>query len=738
MPRAGGSLEVDRVREATDLVSLIGEHVRLEQKGREHVGLCPFHDDRSPSMHVVTHKGPGFYKCFACGASGDCFTFVQEYHRVGFGEALQMLADRAGIPLAPRGRDGRNGPAGPGRAEMLEACRFALDLYRSILGHPERGREGRAVIERRGISAEMVEAFGLGFAPPGFDTLRRRVEADGPSMKAAVAAGLLRTRAGGGTYDAFRHRLIFPICDDMGRPIAFGARAVAPDDEPKYLNSPETRIFDKSRTLFGLHLARPAIVEAGATIVTEGYTDVVACHQAGVRNVVGTMGTALTEAHGERLARHADTVILVFDGDEAGQRAADRAVRVFFRSRVDVKVCGLPEGRDPDELLRERGADGFRDLVDGAVDALAWKLERFRAAVDPAAGISARQKALEDFLGELADLGFGAMSPVRRQLVLDHLQRLLHVPAAELEARLTELERDAESRRRRRAERDAAAAKAAAAARPPARAAADVPIDADGRPLVAPADVDVEAEPHDVPYDAAPAIPADADAEVASVAAPATAHGSRARHAAERELAALALDDPAALRAAAATVDADPAWAARLGTAVGGETAPPSSLAAFLAPVEGAPPTVRDPASAAVARRLGAWLAAPDAAEPPGAGAIMDGVRGEDVRARVAALHFDGERLAAAAPEPGPPAILAALEALVRILERDHADRTVSAARRDAASGGVDAHDLAAIIETRRREGTRPAAIARRPDAFAPRRSGRPRGYPDPPRPFRP
>ncbi len=753
MSRTGGNLDVDRVREATDIVSLIGEHVRLDRKGREHVGVCPFHEDHSPSMHVVSHKGPGFYKCFACGASGDCFTFVQEFHRVGFAEALQMLADRAGIPLTPRsGRRDASAEGGSGgeagRGDMLEACSFAHRLYRAVLAHPTHGVTGREVIERRGISPEMVERFGLGFAPPGFETLRRRIEADGRSVQAALAAGLLKRGRAGGTYDAFRNRLMFPICDEMGRTIAFGARAIDPEDTPKYLNSSDSRIFDKSRTLYGLHLARPAIVEAGSVIVTEGYTDVIACHQAGVANVVGTMGTALTDAHAERLARHTDTVILLFDGDEAGQRAADRAVGVFFRGRVDVKVCVLPDGTDPDEMIGSRGVEAFRGLLATAEDALTWKLGRFRSRLDPSAGISARQAAVEEFLGELAELGSAEMPALRRRFVLEQLQHLLHVPAEELAGRLDALERDAAGRRRRPAAATpaptppptAGTARPAAGPRPAAAAppAAEIPCDEEGRPLVAPGDVDADIELESaIPWSpeagsgslpASSASPASAPREIRGARTPL----DRARRAAEREFAALCLEDPAALRSVAATVDADAAWRARLGTASGTPTLS-ATLTGDSAGEGGG--LFTDPASRAVAVALGRWLATPGDVEAPGAGAIMDTVADEAARGVVAALHFDGEKLAAAAPEPGPPAILAALDALVGMHERRRSDAAVRQARLEAAAGAMSADDLAAHLEARRQAGPRPAAIARRPPELTSRRSGRgPARGPAPPR----
>lgn len=439
-----GQTEIERVRAATDLVRVVGEHVALRQKGREYVGLCPFHDDRSPSMHVVVHKGEPFYKCFACGASGDCFTFVMEYHKMSFGEAIRYLADRAGIelePFRPEAPAAGGATSGrPGRDALLKANAFACTFFEEALAGPD-GAEARAAIEARGIRPETAATFRLGYAPgrprERSDVLLRRLGDRASSIRIAEAAGLLRAPESGGRYDTFRHRLVFPICDEVGRPIAFGGRIIDPEDGPKYLNSPESDVFHKSRTLYGLHLARRAIVEARTAIVVEGYTDVVACHQAGVTNAVATLGTALTEEHARRLARLCDGVVLVFDGDEAGMRAADRGVEIFFREPVDIRICVLPGGIDPADLLgRPDGREQFAALVAGATDALAYKLRRFADAFDADAGISTRQKAVEEFLQSLADLGVRRMQGVRRAMITSRIADLLRVPIADVERSL--------------------------------------------------------------------------------------------------------------------------------------------------------------------------------------------------------------------------------------------------------------------------------------------------------------
>jgi DNA primase len=431
-----GQTDIDRVRDATDLVQIVGEHVTLRPKGREHVGLCPFHEDRTPSLAVVTHKGNAFFKCHACGAGGDVFDFVRQYHKMEFGEALRYLADRAGITLSPpkNAQIGNTCSDGPSRANLREANSIAALFFRHTL-KSSAGAQGRLILQGRGISDDVCEAFMLGLAPDAWDGLqsairrRRLAEAD------FAAAGLLKPRREGfGYYDAFRNRLIFPICNDLGQPIAFGARKVDPEDEPKYLNSAESALFHKSRALYGIHLAKRAIIDSRQAIVTEGYTDVIACHQHGVTNVVATLGTALTRDHARALSRLCDVVVLVFDGDEAGQRAADRAVEVFFAETVDIRIAVLPDGLDPDELLRQDGGrERFMQAVASAEDALLFKLRRFMAVLDAAPGLSARQKALEQLLGDLADLGFSSIQGVRKRMVLTHLADLLKLSVSDLE-----------------------------------------------------------------------------------------------------------------------------------------------------------------------------------------------------------------------------------------------------------------------------------------------------------------
>ncbi len=437
MPSRVDHSDVEKVRDATDIVALIAEHVSLHPKGREHVGLCPFHDDHTPSLTVVTHKDNAFYKCHSCGASGDAFNFVMDYHKMSFPEALRHLAERAGVRLSAT-YDRTRDDSGTSAAALRKANAMAASFFRKMLQDREHGAATRSMICDRRIDDTMVEAFGLGAAPAEWDGLVRNARVGGLDIESMVAAGLVKPRPRtDGHYDAFRNRLIFPICDELGRPIAFGGRQLDPADEPKYLNSAESSIFHKSKTLYGLHLAKRAIIDSKQAIVAEGYTDVIACHQAGLDNVVGTLGTALTREHIRLLKRLCDVVVLLFDGDAAGQRAADRAVELFFAESVDIKICILPDGSDPDDVLRQdAGVDRLRNDITAAEDALPYMTNQFRRELRRTDGAAAKYRCLERFMTKLVDLGWHHMPGVRKRQTSADLSHWLGVSIDDLESAL--------------------------------------------------------------------------------------------------------------------------------------------------------------------------------------------------------------------------------------------------------------------------------------------------------------
>jgi len=413
----------DRVRDATDIVRLIGEHVALKSKGRELVGLCPFHNDKNPSMNVV--PGKQIFHCFVCGTGGDAFSFVQKFHKMEFREALEYLAERAGITLTRHQRPAGDGPAPISRGDVLHANATGAEFFKAILAHPEHGKAAREVIAKRRIAPEMVAKFSLGASPDRWDGLITTVQHKRLDPKAFFEAGLFKKRESSeGAYDAFRNRVMFPIHDQIGRVIAFGARKIRDEDEPKYLNSPETRVFNKSGTLYALHHAAKAIQAERTAIITEGYTDVIACHQAGFCNAVATLGTALTREHASVLRRLCDRVILLFDGDEAGQRAADRAVEVFFGEDLDVAIATLnrfTDAKDPDELLkREGGGEVFRTALSAATDLLEYRFVRLRQKLE-GAGMAALSRAMKDEIARLVEMGLNEVEPIRQKLIVKRL-----------------------------------------------------------------------------------------------------------------------------------------------------------------------------------------------------------------------------------------------------------------------------------------------------------------------------
>ncbi len=348
------------IRERVDLAEFIGAYVSLKRTGQNAVGLCPFHGEKRPSFTVSASKQ--LYHCFGCGAGGDLFAFVMQRESVSFPEAVQWLARKANVPLPSR------------ESSVVDRHRQSLyDIHIAAAEHFRRrltGREGdaaRRYLQSRRVTADTIEAFGLGYATASWDDLFTALTAKGWTPAQLQDAGLAVPRTqGGGWYDRFRHRVICPIRDVHGQVVAFGGR-VLDDTLPKYLNSPDTPLFTKGRQLFALDRARQAVSSSGVLVVVEGYFDVIAAHQAGVTNVVATLGTALTPAHLEAVRRLVTRVCLVFDPDDAGVRAALRTVDLFVPLDLRVDVASLPPGKDPDRVIHDDGPDAFRAALDRAV-----------------------------------------------------------------------------------------------------------------------------------------------------------------------------------------------------------------------------------------------------------------------------------------------------------------------------------------------------------------------------------
>jgi DNA primase len=417
-----------QVLAATDIVQLISQTVKLTRRGKNFVGLCPFHNEKSPSFNV--NPAGQYYKCFGCNEGGNAIDFVIKRDRVQFIDALRTLAQAAGIELRGSGqsREGRDE-----RQVMLDAHVAAVSFYQSKLQDPQVGAVAREYLEQRGFNAETIEKFRVGVAPDGWDWLLQH-----PAMRKFPApllaqAGLLKVREkGGGFYDTFRNRLMFPIRNDVGQTVAFGGR-IMPGADPKiakYLNSPESPLFSKGKVLYGLDMARQRIVETGTVAIVEGYTDVMMAHQFGVSNVVAVLGTGLTDQHMKLLRRFANKIVLLFDADAAGDKAADRVVQLFLTQDVELAVASMPEGMDPDEFLLAHGAEAFEKILAGATDVLSFKWKQlarqFKAHEDDLTG---QQKAVEEYLGLLAAArGAGPVDSLRWGSALTRVSRLTEIP----------------------------------------------------------------------------------------------------------------------------------------------------------------------------------------------------------------------------------------------------------------------------------------------------------------------
>jgi DNA primase len=418
---------VERVRAASDIVEVIGQSVPLRRSGRNWMGRCPFHEEKTPSFSV--HGERQFYHCFSCKAGGDVFTFVMESEKVGFLEAVEMLSRRAGIPVPER----RSGEGRGQRARLLEALEAAAAAYEQWLGDPELGARARAYLAGRGLTRDTIRAFRLGLAPAGWDSLATRLRGRVPEQ-VLVEAGLASRRDGGsGVYDRFRNRLMVPLVAPGGAVLGFGARALAVEDQPKYLNSPETPAYHKGAFLFALEQARRAVAPDGEVIVVEGYFDAIALHQAGLANTVATSGTAFTPDQARLLHRLAPRVALTYDGDRAGREAMMRSLGVLLAEGLDVAVVDLPAGEDPDTLMRRGGSGAWRAVREAAADPVEFVHRHVLRAAGPG---DPRERALQ----AVVDLGAAVGDPVRRRLLAERAAQVLGFPEATL-LRAVELKR---------------------------------------------------------------------------------------------------------------------------------------------------------------------------------------------------------------------------------------------------------------------------------------------------------
>ncbi|MBN1127715.1 MAG: DNA primase [Chitinispirillaceae bacterium] len=389
----------EEVRLRADIAAVVGRYVKLRQSGSTLKGLCPFHKEKTPSFHVNPSRG--FFHCFGCGKGGDVFRFLQEIEGVSFPEALTMLAEETGVTLAVHrapheaSPDAPDAPALP-KSVMLEIHKAAADFFYGQIRH---GPEAVAYLKSRGLAPETVRDFRLGYAPQGWTSLISFAGKKGISVDALVACGLAIRKEDGGTYDRFRDRIMFSLFDLSGRVVAFAGRGRDKDATPKYLNSPETPIYRKKEFLYGLNLTRQYIKDEKQVLVVEGYMDFLTLYQSGIRNVVATSGTAMTAEHAHLLKRFTPRVVLVFDGDEAGQAAARRGVFTLAPFDLEVSVLVLPPEEDPDSYVKNRGPGEFKTLVAGAQPAAEFIIGK--AIAEHGSGTARGQKAVIEQLAPL-------------------------------------------------------------------------------------------------------------------------------------------------------------------------------------------------------------------------------------------------------------------------------------------------------------------------------------------------
>ena len=431
MSAGAGSDYKAQVLAAVNLVELIGRSVALKRVGKDYKGLCPFHQEKTASFKVDPVKQ--YFYCFGCKASGNAIDFVMKRDRVEFLDALKLLGEQAGIEMPRFG--GSKQKTGE-RQALLEMHSAACAFFEKLLSHPEHGSAARAYLERRGFDKASIQRFQIGLALDSWDALvKGPVGRKFPPQQLAIG-GLVKARErGDGFYDTFRNRLIFPIRNENGQVIAFGGRKMPESQDPaKYLNSPETPLFSKSRCVFGVDLARQSMVETRTAVVVEGYTDVVMAHQFGVSNVVSVLGTAMTEQHVALLRRFADRVVLLFDADRAGDAAVDRAVSLFLTQPIEILIASMPQGVDPDEYLLEQEADAFRALLGQAADALSYKWKQLiRQFNESGQDLTGQQKAVEAYLEVLAAArGSGPVDGLRWGSALARVSRLTDIPVDEL------------------------------------------------------------------------------------------------------------------------------------------------------------------------------------------------------------------------------------------------------------------------------------------------------------------
>ena len=390
---------VDEIREQSDIVEVISESgVPLKPAGKDYNARCPFHDEKTPSFSVSPQKQ--MFYCFGCQTGGNVISFVQKYEGKTFVETVEWLADRLGMVLP--NQDPQANQISRKRVELQDLNRFAADYFHKQLLNPSVGGRSIAYLKNRGVKDETIRKFQLGYTTSGRRNLVKAATQDGFSIQQLEDTGLIKNDEQG-PVDRFRGRVIFPICDERGVPVGFGGRAVAVDLLPKYLNSPATTLYDKSKVLYNLCHARSKIQKTGTAILVEGYLDALMLHQAGVENVVASLGTSLSESHASLLKRFAEEVVIVYDGDSAGSQATLRGLRLLVKESIRVRIAMLPSDEDPDSFVRARGIDGFNEEVVKAINLIEFQIQR-AVRQDVLRRVDVKSQAVKDIAQTLSNV----------------------------------------------------------------------------------------------------------------------------------------------------------------------------------------------------------------------------------------------------------------------------------------------------------------------------------------------
>ncbi len=410
---------VDEIRQRTDLVSLINEYIKLERRGKNMVGLCPFHNEKTPSFSVSPDKQ--LYHCFGCGASGNVFSLIMQMENLTFPEAAHYLARKAGVTVPEK--KAQTGVESL-KDKIYRLNELAARFYAYHLHNSEGGKKAYNYLLKRGIKQEAIELFKLGYAPPGWTGFYNFALKKGAPPDLMVKSGLVSPGREKGYYDRFRDRVMFPIFNISGKIAGFGGRTMSEGDKsgPKYLNSPETPVFDKGNMLYGLNLAREEIRRQKKAIVTEGYTDVITAYQAGIKNCVASLGTALTAEQGRLLRNQADTVVTAYDSDTAGQAATWRGLAILQSTGCLVEVAEMPEGSDPDTFIRKNGPEKFHDLVSEALPLIKYRLQQLKKRHDLTS-----DKGRIDFIEELMPFLLTAVNQIEQDYYLKKAAEILDI-----------------------------------------------------------------------------------------------------------------------------------------------------------------------------------------------------------------------------------------------------------------------------------------------------------------------